>query len=498
MNGKNAWNTYDEDDLSKLEQLAAAYKEFLNQGKTERECVTFVAGEAEKEGFIDLAQAIRENRKLQAGERVYYSNMGKTLFLAVLGQRPMEEGLKIIGAHIDSPRLDLKQNPLYEEAGLAYLDTHYYGGIKKYQWVALPLALHGTVAKRDGSVITVSIGEKEEEPVFGVTDLLPHIAQNQMMKKANVVIEGEELDLMIGSRPIQDCYEEETEKGTARAAETAQAAEVLQSDSKEAKKAAEKRKSRKKNPVRAAILDILKEKYGIDEEDLMAAELEAVPAGQAREYGLDQSMIMAYGQDDRVCSYPAFRALSEMGTPDRTCVCLLVDKEEIGSVGATSMQSRFFENAVAELMDRCGQYSELALRRCLSHSRFLSADVSSAFDPTFAAEFDKNNAAFLGNGIAFNKYSGSRGKAGANDANAEYLAAVMSMFDSSGVTYQAAEYGKVDHGGGGTISYILAEYGMESVDCGVPVLSMHAPWEVVSKADLYEALKAYTAFYQKA
>lgn len=492
MNGKNAWNTYDEADLSKLEQLAAAYKEFLNQGKTERECVTFVVREAEKEGFMDLAQAIRENRKLKAGDRVYYSNMGKSLFLAVLGEHPMEEGLKIIGAHIDSPRLDLKQNPLYEEAGLAYLDTHYYGGIKKYQWVALPLALHGTVAKRDGSVITVSIGEKEEEPVFGVTDLLPHIAQNQMMKKANVVIEGEELDLLIGSRPVRDCEEEEE----------AGAEEMAQCESGEAKKAAkdaaEKRKARKKNPVRAAILDILKEKYGIDEEDLMTAELEAVPAGRAREYGLDHSMVMAYGQDDRVCSYPAFRALSGMGTPDRTCVCLLVDKEEIGSVGATSMQSRFFENAVAELMDRTGQYSELALRRCLSHSRFLSADVSSAFDPAFAAEFDKNNAAFLGNGIAFNKYSGSRGKAGANDANAEYLAAVMSMFDSCGVTYQAAEYGKVDHGGGGTISYILAEYGMESVDCGVPVLSMHAPWEVVSKADLYEALKAYGAFYQKA
>ena len=490
MNGKNAWNTYDETDLSKLERLAASYREFLNQGKTERECAAFVIREAAKEGFTDLAQAIRENRRLNAGDRVYYSNMGKNLFLAVLGRRPMEEGLKIIGAHIDSPRLDLKQNPLYEEGGLAYLDTHYYGGIKKYQWVALPLALHGVVAKRDGSVITVSIGEKEDEPVFGVTDLLPHIAQSQMLKKANVVIEGEELDLMIGSRPVRDCDEEETETGTGETAETVKTAETAE--------AAEKRKARKKAPVRAAILDILKEKYGIDEEDLMTAELEAVPAGRARDYGLDKSMVMAYGQDDRVCSYPAFRALSGMGTPDRACVCLLVDKEEIGSVGATSMQSRFFENAVAELMDRCGQYSELALRRCLSRSRFLSADVSSAFDPTFAAEYDKNNAAFLGRGIAFNKYSGSRGKAGANDANAEYLAAVMSVFDSGSVIYQVAEYGKVDHGGGGTISYILAKYGMESVDCGVPVLSMHAPWEVVSKADLYEALKAYTAFYQKA
>ncbi len=491
MNGKNAWNTYDDADLSKLEQLAASYKEFLNNGKTERECVSYLAKEAGKEGFIDLAQAIRENRSLKAGDRVYYSNMGKSLFLAVLGERPMEDGLKIIGAHIDSPRLDLKQNPLYEEAGLAYLDTHYYGGIKKYQWVALPLALHGTVAKRDGSVIHVCIGEREEEPVFGVTDLLPHIAQNQMMKKANVVIEGEELDLMIGSRPVRDCEGDEAEE-----------TETALCDSEEAKKAAEeaaeKRKARKKHPVRALILDILKEKYGIDEEDLMAAELEAVPAGRARDYGLDGSMVMGYGQDDRVCSYPAYRALCGMKTPDRTCVCLLVDKEEIGSVGATGMQSRFFENAVAELMDRSGQYSELALRRCLSHSRFLSADVSSAFDPTFASEFDKNNAAFLGKGITFNKYSGSRGKYGANDANAEYLAAVMSAFDSGNVIYQSAEYGKVDHGGGGTISYILAEYGMESVDCGVPVLSMHAPWEVTSKADLYEALKAYSAFYQKA
>lgn len=488
MKQKNAWNTYEPSDLTQLEQLAKDYKQFLNSGKTERECVSAIVKQAQDAGFTDLSKAVAEKRSLKAGDRVYYVNMGKTLFLAVLGSRPMEEGMKIVGAHIDSPRLDLKQNPLYEEGGMAYLDTHYYGGIKKYQWVALPLALHGVVAKRDGSTVTISIGEEADEPVFGITDLLPHIAQSQMEKKASLVIEGEDLNLLVGSRPAvkeADAMTEET--GTAAQADTG--AQKADGDGEGAPE---------RDAVRTAILSILKEKYGIAEEDFMTAELEAVPAGKARDYGLDRSMIMSYGQDDRVCAYPAYRALCATQAPDRTCVCLLVDKEEIGSVGATGMQSRFFENAVAELMDRSGQYSELALRRCLSHSRFLSADVSSAFDPTFAAEFDKNNTAYIGCGIAFNKYSGSRGKSGANDANAEYLAAVMRILDDGGVIYQTAEYGKVDHGGGGTISYILARYGMESLDCGVPVLSMHAPWEVTSKADVYEALKAYAAFYEKA
>ncbi len=463
MERKNAWNTYEESDLAGLNQLIDGYKGFLNRGKTERECVSTVLEQARAAGFQDLEQAVAVGKTLKPGDKVYYAHMGKSLFLAVVGQEPMEMGLKIVGAHIDSPRLDLKQNPLYEDGGMAYLDTHYYGGIKKYQWVALPLALHGVAVKRDGTVIQVVIGERETDPVLGITDLLPHIAQSQMEKKASLVIEGEDLNLMVGSRPAPETDGEGP-----------------------------------KDPVRTAILKVLEEEYGIAEEDLMTAELEAVPAGQARDYGLDRSMVMAYGQDDRVCAYTSWQALNTVETPDRTCVCLLVDKEEIGSVGATGMQSRFFENAVAELMDRAGQYSELALRRCLSHSRFLSADVSSAFDPVFAGEYDKNNAASVGCGITFNKYSGSRGKSGANDANAEYLAAVMGIFDSRNVVYQTAEYGKVDHGGGGTISYILARYGMESVDCGVPVLSMHAPWEVTSKADIYEAFKAYAAFYNLA
>ena len=456
---KTAWDTYTSEQLDTVMTFADNYMQFISEGKTERRVVDQAIALARGFGYRDMNEVIFNHETLKAGDKVWFNMMGKAIALVQLGSDPLEQGMNILCAHIDSPRLDLKPRPLYEADGLCLLDTHYDGGIKKYQWTALPLALYGVVVLKDGTQMDVAIGDHEDDPVFVVTDLLPHLAAEQMKKSAPTVVEGEDLNVLFGSIP---------EKGT------------------------------DKDPVKANILKLLKDAYGIDEADFISAELEVVPQGKARTLGLDKSMILGYGQDDRSCAYPSLIAQLECGPVKRTAMTILADKEEIGSVGATGMQSRFFENAVAELMDRSGQYSELALRRCLSHSRFLSADVSSAFDPTFASEFDKNNAAFLGKGITFNKYSGSRGKYGANDANAEYLAAVMSAFDSGNVIYQSAEYGKVDHGGGGTISYILAEYGMESVDCGVPVLSMHAPWEVTSKADLYEALKAYSAFYQKA
>lgn len=450
---KNAWKTYDEQKLQQVENLANQYKQFLDAGKTERECAREAVRQAEEAGFVNLEEIIAGKKPMQ--EKVYAVSMDKTVALFQLGKAPLEQGMQILAAHIDSPRLDLKQNPLYEENGLAYWDTHYYGGIKKYQWVTLPLAIHGIVIKKDGSRIELNIGEKEDDPVIGVTDLLVHLAGEQLDKKGAKVIEGEALDLLVGNRPLNGV---------------------------------------EKNAVKDQILHILKEQYNIEEEDFISAEIEIVPAGKARDCGLDRSMIMAYGHDDRVCAFASLSALLHMEKPEKTVCCLLVDKEEIGSVGATGMKSRFFENTVAELMNLTECYSELNLRRCLSRSQMLSVDVSSAFDPAYAHAFDKRNVAYLGGGMVLKKFTGSRGKSGANDANAEYIGTLRQVMDDAGVVYQTAELGKVDYGGGGTISYIAALYGMEVVDCGVAVLNMHAPWEVISKADLYEATKGYLAF----
>jgi aspartyl aminopeptidase len=385
--------------------------------------------------------------------------MGKTVALYNIGTEDIEKGMNILGAHIDSPRLDVKQNPLYEKDDFAYLDTHYYGGIKKYQWVALPLALHGVVVKKDGTVVEVNVGESKNDPVFCVSDLLIHLAGEQMEKKANKVIEGENLDILVGSAPL---------------------------------------KSAEKDAVKANVLKLLKKKYNIEEEDFLSAEIEVVPAGPAREAGLDKSMIMSYGQDDRVCAYTSLIAMLETEKVTKTTCCLLTDKEEIGSVGATGMQSMFFENSFAELLNCMGKFSELTLRRALASSSMLSSDVNAAYDPLFANAFDKNNASFFGRGVVFSKFTGSRGKSGSNDANAEYIARIRKMMDDADVTFQTAELGKVDIGGGGTIAYILSLYGMEVIDCGVAVLNMHAPWEITSKADVYEAYKCYRVFLKEA
>ena len=460
MERKNAWKTYSEEDISKLNAISAEYVKFLDNGKTERECVAQTVEMAKAKGYRDLNTVIASGEKLNPGDCVYSDFMGKALMLFKIGKQPIFKGLNIVGAHIDSPRIDLKQNPLYEDTDFAYLDTHYYGGIKKYQWVAMPLAMHGVVAKKDGSVVEVSIGEDEEDPVLYITDLLIHLSGKQLQKKAAEVIEGEKLDILIGSRPLADLPDDN-----------------------------------KKDAVKQNVLNILNEKYGIEEEDFLSAELEIVPAGKARDCGLDRSMIAAYGQDDRVCAYTSLAAMLEMKeTPKRTGCCLLVDKEEIGSVGATGMQSRFFENSVAELLDGMGCYSELALRRALRNSSMLSSDVSAGYDPAYAEAFEKKNAAYLGRGIVLNKFTGARGKSGSNDANAEYVARVRRIFDDHDVAFQTAELGKVDFGGGGTIAYIAALYGMEVIDSGVAVLGMHAPWETTSKADVYEAVRCYETF----
>ena len=462
------WKSYSQDQLQELNKLCDNYRDFLNKGKTERECVKEAVVLAEAAGFINLDQAVREGKSLKAGDKVYRICMNKAMALYVLGEKPMEEGMRILGAHIDSPRLDLKQHSLYEDSELAYLDTHYYGGVKKYQWVTIPLAIHGVVAKKDGTVKEICIGEKEDDPVFCISDLLIHLSAEQLQKKASVVIEGENLDVIIGNRPLKA---EETEGGD-------------QEDKKEEKEA-----------VKANILKLLKDYYDIEEDDFLSAELEIVPADKARDCGLDRSMILAYGHDDRVCAYPSLLAILELEeTPAYTACCLLVDKEEIGSVGATGMQSRFFENTTAELMNLAGQYSELALRRCLSSCKMLSSDVSAAFDPLYAGVFEKRNAAFFGHGLAFNKYTGSRGKSGSNDANAEYMGWIRNVMDEANVAFQTCELGKIDVGGGGTIAYISALYGMEVIDSGVAVLNMHAPMEIASKADIYEAYKGYKAF----
>ncbi|MCI8693085.1 MAG: aminopeptidase [Lachnospiraceae bacterium] len=488
MERKNAWETYGEAQLQELEKLNREYRDFLDNGKTERECIDTIVNTIEAEGYRELESLIESGEQVKEGDKVYSVCMNKSIAMFRVGKKPMTQGMNILGAHIDSPRLDVKQNPLYEDGGMAYLDTHYYGGVKKYQWVALPLAIHGVVVKKDGTTVEMNVGENEDDPVFFVSDLLIHLAAEQLKKTGANVIEGEALDLIIGSRPItlgSGAGEENKDGDSAEAA-----AENEGEESQEKKKA--------KEAVKAGILGILKENYGIEEEDFLSAELEIVPAGKAREAGFDRSLILGYGQDDRVCAFTSMRAMLDVKEAERTICCILVDKEEIGSVGATGMQSRFFENAVAELMSLSGEYSELNLRRCLARSCMLSSDVSAGFDPSYASCFEKKNAAFMGKGMVFNKFTGSRGKSGSNDANAEYMAHLRSILDERGIVYQTAELGKVDVGGGGTIAYILALYGMNVIDSGVAVLNMHAPWEATSKADVYETYRGYIAFAEDA
>lgn len=451
-----AWNHYTNADLKKVEKLAEKYKRFLDEGKTERECAEQTVRILEENGYLSLSSLSREHGKLSPGDRVYLNVMGKAVLIFVIGRQPLTEGMNIVGAHIDSPRLDLKQNPLYEDGDFALADTHYYGGIKKYQWVARELALHGIVVRKDGTKVRICIGEKQDDPVVGISDLLIHLSQDQLGKKLSEAITGENLDIILGGRPL---------------------------------------KGEKKEPVKAYVLQMLKKEYDIEEEDFISAEIEAVPAGKARDFGLDRSMIMGYGHDDRVCAFAELEAiLSLKDTPEYTCCGMLVDKEEIGSVGATGMRSLFLENAVAELLELMGEYSELNVRRALRRSRMLSCDVSAGFDPLYAGAYEKKNAAWLGRGVCYNKFTGSRGKSGSNDANAEFVAKMRNIMDTNSICWQMAELGKVDQGGGGTIAYICALYGMEVIDSGVAVLNMHAPMEVISKADLYEAVRAYRAF----
>ncbi len=464
MERKNAWKKYPEGKRQEIFAFGEKYKKFISDCKTERECVTELKAQAEAAGFEDLKQVLASGRTLQTGDKVYAENMGKLLALFVIGRQPLEKGMNILGAHIDSPRLDLKQVPLYEDTELALLDTHYYGGVKKYQWVTLPLALHGIIVKKDGTKVTVNIGEKDDDPVFGVSDLLIHLSAEQLEKKAAKVIEGENLDVLVGSIPFES-----------------------EEDEKKAKEA-----------VKTNVLNILKEQYNIEEEDFLSAEIEVVPAGKARDYGFDRSMIMGYGHDDRVCAYPSFAAVAEAGVCEKTSVCLLVDKEEIGSVGATGMESQFFAYMVAEIMNNMGGYDQIVFNRAMTNSKVLSSDVSAAYDPLYASVMEKRNAAYFGNGLVFNKYTGSRGKAGSNDANPEYMAELRRIMEDNNVSFQTSELGKVDQGGGGTIAFILANYNMSVIDSGVPVLNMHAPWEIISKVDLYEAKLGYMAFLKEA
>ena len=491
-----AWKKYDEADLEALEQLTAEYIDFISDNKTERECAAAAIALAEERGYRQLDEAVREGRALRAGDKVWAQAHGKALILAHLGSAPLAEGFNILGAHLDSPRLDLKQNPFSESNGLAHLDTHYYGGIKNYQWVTLPLALHGVIAKTDGTVVEVNVGEDAGDPVFCVTDLLIHLAGKQMGKKASEVVEGEDLDILIGNRPlvIEKDEADGTDDGDAAADADPAATEVDAADRPVYEKLAEK------EPVKAFALKLLAEKYGIAEEDFLSAEIEAVPAGRARDLGFDRSMVIGYGQDDRVCAFTSLAAQLALADAalEKTGMCVLVDKEEIGSVGATGMASQFFENTVAEIMELAGEGGPLPLRRALAASSMLSSDVSAGFDPAYAAAFEAKNSAYLGRGLVFNKYTGSRGKSGSNDASAEYVARIRRVMGDAGVSFQTAELGKVDVGGGGTIAYIPAKYGMDVIDSGVPVLSMHAPWEVTSKADIYEAFKGYEAFLKNA
>ena len=474
MEREVAWKKYDEASLDELEALAVDYIDFISENKTERECAAAAIAAAEDAGYDSLADCIAAGTPVGPGSKLWACAQGKAVILVHVGAAPISEGMNILGAHIDSPRLDIKQNPLYETNDFALLDTHYYGGIKNYQWTALPLALHGVVAKTDGAVVEVNIGDDPADPVFCVTDLLPHLGSQQMDKKGSKVVEGEDLDVLVGNRPLAATGADEADDGAGKA---------------EGDKAS-------KDPVKAYVLALLSDKYGIVEEDFLSAELEVVPAGRARDLGFDRSMVIGYGQDDRVCAYTSLAAQLALGDdiPARTAVCVLVDKEEIGSVGASGMASMFFENTIAEIMALAGESSPLRLRRALTRSRMLSSDVSAGFDPAYASVFEAKNSAYLGRGLVFNKYTGSRGKSGSNDASAEYVALVRRIMDDAGVSFQTAELGRVDAGGGGTIAYIPAKYGMDVIDSGVPVLSMHSPWEVTSKADIYEARRGYEAF----
>ena len=456
---ENAWKKYDEAGLKEVFDYCEGYKKYISDCKTERECVSESIRIAQAYGYRNLEDVIRNKETLKSGDKVYANNMGKGLALFLIGEEPMSNGCNILGEHVDSPRLDIKQNPLYEDKEFAMLDTHYYGGIKKYQWVTLPLALHGVVVKKDGTMITLNIGEDDNDPIVGISDLLVHLSADQMSKKASNVIEGEDLNVTLGSMPLN---------------------------------------GEEKDAVKANILKLLKETYDFEEDDFVSAEIEVVPAGKARDYGLDRSMIAGYGHDDRICAYTSMMAQLETEAVKRTAVTLLVDKEEVGSIGATGQHSRFFENTVAEVMDRLGEYSELNVRRALKNSKMLSSDVSAAFDPNYAAVNEEKNSAFMGHGLVFNKYTGSRGKGGCNDANAEYMAELRNIMDSENVTFQTAELGKVDQGGGGTIAYILAQYNMEVIDSGIALHNMHAPWEIASKIDIWEATKGYKAFLKHA
>lgn len=459
MEKESAWKKYTEEDLNKLDLLCNDYKQFLTIAKTERETTKEIIKRAEEKGYENLEEYISENKRILPGDKIYVNNKGKAVALFNIGTEPITNGMNILGAHIDSPRIDLKANAIYESDGFTYFDTHYYGGIKKYQWVTLPLAIHGVVIKKDDTKIEICIGEDDADPVIGITDLLPHLASEQMKKEGAKLVEGEDLDPIIGSKPL------ETEE---------------------------------KDKVKQNILMILKEKYNIEEDDFLSAEIEIVPAGKARDFGLDKSMIMAYGQDDRVCAYTSLEAFLEVENTKKTLSCILVDKEEIGSVGATGMQSHFFDNAIAEICTLMGNDSSLAVRRVLNHSKMLSSDVNAAYDPLYKSAMDKRNSSRFGLGVVFCKYTGSRGKSGSNDANAEYIAELRKIMDEADVSFQLSELGKVDVGGGGTIAYILANYNVEVIDCGVGVLSMHAPWEVTSKSDIYEAYRGYIAFLQNA
>ena len=463
MNKESLWKNYTKEQKEELNKVCDLYKKCLDEGKTERECVDLVVKMAQEKGYKELYSTIEKGEKLNAGDRLYTIQMNKSIALFQLGKDAISSGMNILGAHIDSPRIDVKPNPLYEKEGFAYFDTHYYGGIKKYQWTATPLSLHGVVVKKDGTTVKINIGENDDDPVFVITDLLIHLAAEQMTKKATEVVTGENLDLLIGNCPIE-------------------ASEDLEKEEKEA--------------LKANVLKILCDTYGIEEEDFESAELEIVPAGKARDLGFDRSMVLAYGQDDRICSFTSLFAMLDMPVTDKTLCCLLVDKEEIGSVGATGMHSKFFENAVAELIAATEGESQLLVRRALARSKMLSSDVSAAYDPLYASAFEKNNSAFLANGITFNKYTGARGKSGSNDASAEYIAFLRNVMDNADVKYQFAELGKVDAGGGSTIAYIMAEHGMDVIDSGVAVLNMHAPYEVSSKADIYEAVRGYKAFLE--
>ncbi|AYE35361.1 aminopeptidase [Clostridium septicum] len=457
LKSKSAWLKYNNKDKEEIFHFCNGYIDYMSVCKTERECVLTAIDMVQAMGYRDLEEIIENGEDLKAGDKVFINNKDKMLALFLIGKEPIEKGMRILGAHVDSPRLDLKQNPLYEDGELAMMDTHYYGGVKKYQWVTLPLAIHGVVVKKDGTKIDVVIGEDDKDPVIGVSDLLIHLAGDQLQKKGSNVIEGEDLNILVGNMPLE---------------------------------------GEKKDAVKANILKLLKEKYDFEEEDFLSAELEVVPAGKAREFGLDRSMVMAYGQDDRICAYTSLMALLEVDDVDYTSVVLLVDKEEVGSNGATGMHSKFFENVVAEVMDRTGDYSELKLRRALANSKMLSADVTAAYDPNYPSVLEKKNSSYFGRGLVFSKYTGARGKSGCNDANAEFMAWLRNVMDSNNVSFQTAELGKVDQGGGGTIAYILAEYNMEVIDCGVALQNMHAPWEVSSKVDIFETKNGYKAFLE--